>query len=167
MGMRRSAQVAMVSTSAATLQTIVNSAAETTILSYTWASPISGTGFRIALGGTYLNNSAGAQVIVMKVKLGATTIWSATTAAVATSASRRGWQLLGEGRIAATQGVSAEFQYSPAAANGVAGTPAVAFGSGTATESLASSLTLLVTAQLVADPLIELVVGSGRLTLMA
>lgn len=81
---------------AATLLDVVNTVVETSIFSFSVPANMLGTNrmLRLTLFGDYLNNSGAGSTLNLKVKFGATTLYSEITASFASSAQRRAMNLV-------------------------------------------------------------------------
>jgi hypothetical protein len=139
---------------------VVNTAAETSIYSYTLPAGWLGGedwALRLTMAGDYLNNSGGSRILTLRVKLGGTTLYADATAANVASSTRRAWRLeLGLTRRAGTDGQQllyglVGFSSSAAADTGIGDIGAAAVLAhpivGEAAESLASAKVFQVTLQ--------------------
>lgn len=157
-------------TSTATPTTFESSTAEVDIFTYSISGAAAGDVYRLVLGGDYLNFSGSASTGIFKVKLGATTIATATATSWNSGAQRREWRMevdLVVGTLT-QQSVSAWVTQAAATADNwpMATTAAgAAPGYGTATENLATAKTLAITHQhSVNNSDTEIVVGNACLT---
>lgn len=133
----------------------VNTASETNLYSKALPALAVGNHLRLVLAGTGSNNS-GTQNVVIKVKIGSTTVMTGNNQGYAASATRFGWQMILDMIVEAssTTGFALQFsQMSPAAtgmsipannANVLLG----AFKGATTAEDVSTSKTLAVTATL-------------------
>lgn len=136
--------------------TIVSSASEADLFTYTLPTAlldVDGRGVRFIAGGDFLNNTAGADTLVIRLKLGTTTMLATPAISLTNSANRRKWRV--EAYIMSTgtdeQDASGEFRISDDstdtwASEGTSGHQAVGYG--TATENAGNALDLDLTGQL-------------------
>jgi hypothetical protein len=92
----------------AALLDVVNTAAETTLLSATVPANTLSTNraVRLTLTGDYLNNSGANQTLTLRLKYGATTLYNDVTAVIATNAARRALRV--EALLAAANSATAQ-----------------------------------------------------------
>lgn len=137
--------------------TIINTtAAETDLFTYTLPAgllDVDGRGIRFIAAGDFLNNTAGADTVTLRFKLGTTTLLATPAVSLTNSANRRKWRvevyLMSTGTDA--QDASGEFHISDDstdtwASEGTSGHQAVGYG--TATENAGTALDMDLTAQL-------------------
>lgn len=139
---------------------VVNSSSEESVYSHSIPANTLGSdgGFRLTLGGDYFNNSGATRTLVIKVKLGATTVFTSNAFnLLAVATHRRGWHLevLCMNASAAVQDWLTWLGISPAVTNSLkvmnigAGSDSVTIGEGvgTSTEDTTGALTVDVTMQ--------------------
>ena len=136
--------------------TIVNSAAEADLFTYqlpTALLDVDGRGIRFIAGGDFLNDSGIADTLILRLKLGTTTMLATPAISFTDSANRRKWRV--EVYIMSTgtdeQDASGEFRISDDstdtwASEGTSGHQAVGYG--TATEDAGTALDLDLTGEL-------------------
>lgn len=126
---------------------VVNTVSETTVFTFPVYAGLLTTnrGIRLSLIGDYLNNTGSTIDLILRVKLGATTLLTlemyAGTGGIITSTSRQSMKL---DAIFANIN-SASIQFASGVVNTSAGDPVTAYG--TAAENTAGSLNYVVTAQ--------------------
>lgn len=136
--------------------TINTTAAETDLFTYTLPAAlldVDGRGVRFIAAGDFLNNTAGADTLTLRFKLGTTTMLATPAISLTNSANRRKWRV--EVYLMSTgtdeQDASGEFRISDDstdtwASEGTSGHQAVGYG--TATENAGNALDMDLTAQL-------------------